>query len=493
MNLADRLNCPFCNARLATTTAGDLHCTSCERIISLVEGVADFLGNPLPSCVSQAVNSDPNYDEEDLYRGATAKADLLSRMQTAAGDRWPAFLGDVIAFGSRPDDSAQAVVTGQMIRSLLLLDMDISLLQACRAQIATLGAGHDRPIGYATLGETQNAIRDTVADTVVGNGLLSGITDVRACLTMVHRVLKPNGRAAFVLPNRRFYGAMCSAMAEALVQRHAQDGIWPEGQGAMLERLAWTKRLLIHCGDLGFLSGLRQKHLFDSDDMIDLGQEVGFATVEMLPLDPDPTGAETMRQLCRQSGADDRFSGSIASLAGAVGQPYFSSLSRRDSSASMLLWLTKAAGPNVRIFMQRPPPPRLAFVEPDAALGGVAPRWSIELLAHETPDGIAVSIGGWCLCNTDVLWVRLTLGGVLRCAPVWRPRPDVHEVLNRNGRYHALNTLCSGLANDLLFDGVHPTDNECPVALDILLASGVTVSGSSPEMLVMGEPTVIAH
>ena len=126
-------------------------------------------------------------------------------------------------------------------------------------------------------------------------------------------------------------------------------------------------------------------------------------------------------------------------------------------------------------------------------MGGAAPRWSIELLAGDTPDGIAVSVGGWCLCNTDILWVRLTLGGVPRCAPVWRPRPDVHEVLNRNRRYRALNTLCSGLACDLLFDGVHPTDNQCAVRLDILLANGATVSGPSPGMLAMGEPIVIAH
>ena len=107
---------------------------------------------------------------------------------------------------------------------------------------------------------------------------------------MVHRVLKPNGRAAFVVPNRRFYAAMSSAMAEAMVQRHARDDIWPEGQAIVLERLASTRRLLIQHGDLGFLSKLEEKHLFDSDEMMDLGHEIGFATAEMLPLDPDPMG-----------------------------------------------------------------------------------------------------------------------------------------------------------------------------------------------------------
>jgi hypothetical protein len=102
-------------------------------------------------------------------------------------------------------------------------------------------------------------------------------------------------------------------------------------------------------------------------------------------------------------------------------------------------------------------------------------------------------VGGWCLCNTDVQWVRLTLDEVTRHAPVWRPRPDVHEVLNRSGAYHPLNTLCSGMASELLFDGIHPVGNTHAFHLDILLASGLTVSGPAPEALVMDEPMVIAH
>ena len=158
----------------------------------------------------------------------------------------------------------------------------------------------------------------------------------------------------------------------------------------------------------------------------------------------------------------------------------------------MLLWLTKAPGPGVRIFTPRAAP-QLGRLGADAALGGAAPRWSIELLARDTPDGIAVSVGGWCLCNTDVQWIRLRLGDVVRDAPVWCPRPDVHEILNRNRIYHPLNTLCSGLASELMFQDVHAAGNAHPFRLDIILASGVIVSGPAPEALVMDEPMVIAH
>ena len=78
---------------------------------------------------------------------------------------------------------------------------------------------------------------------------------------MAHRVLRPNGRAMFVVPNRRYYEAMCLAIAETLVQRYARDQDWPEGQYVALELLAHTRRLLIHRGDQDFLSGLDVKHL----------------------------------------------------------------------------------------------------------------------------------------------------------------------------------------------------------------------------------------
>jgi hypothetical protein len=332
-----------------------------------------------------------------------------------------------------------------------------------------------------------------VADTVIGTALLSGIGDVRAFLAMVHRALKPNGRAAFVVPNRRYHEAMCRAIAEALVQRRAREGAWPDGQQVVLEILSHTKRLLVHRGDRHFLSGLGEKHLFDSEKLEDLCREVGFANAEMLPLDPDPAGAETIRRTCQEAGAPDSFLDGFGALAAAVGKPFFDLLGRQDSSASMLLWLTKAAGPDVRIFTPQPSPPPVGFIGPEAALGGAVPRWSVELLARETADGIVVSVGGWCLCNSDVRWIRLTLDGVTGQVPVWRPRPDVQDVLNRGGLYHPLNTLCSGLASEILFAGIHATANPCALRLEIVLASGLVVTGPAPETLVMNEQTVIAH
>ncbi|HET6306350.1 MAG TPA: hypothetical protein VFG12_04145, partial [Rhodopila sp.] len=309
----------------------------------------------------------------------------------------------------------------------------------------------------------------------------------------VYRALKPGGRAAFVVPNRRYQEAMARAVAEALVHRRARDGAWPDCHHVVLESLARTRRLLIHRNDRDALSGLVEKHLFDSEKLEDMAREVGFANAEMLPLDPDPIGAATIHQACRASGTPDEFAEKFGVLAAAVGRPFFSLLSRQDASAAMLLWLDKAPGPEVRIFTPPPSPPQVNMTEPEAALGGAVPRWSVELLARDTPEGIRLTVGGWCLCNTDISWVRLTLDGVAGRVPVWRPRPDVHDVLNRTGLYHPLNTLCSGLDEEILFQGLHPTDNACTLRLEMELANGLVVAGPAPDVLPLNEQMVIAH
>lgn len=495
MKLSDRLHCPNCKGRLISASAAlptgvsadALRCADCERAVRVVDGIADFVGEPLET------QGNPDRYRGDLRLNETRAVGLLTRLQATAGDRWPGFLGDTIEFGCGRGEMTHALAAGQGVRSLLILDTQIEMLQACRTRLAPPGSGPDWPIAYATLSGDRNAIRDAVADTVVGMGLLSGIGDVSAFLAMVHRVLKPGGRAAFVVPNRRYHEAMCLAMAEALVQRRAREGAWPEGKESALEILAATKRLLVHRDDPKFLSSLSEKHLFDSERLEDMCREAGFATAEMLPLEPDPAGADTIRRVCQEAGAPDSFFDTFGQLAASAGKSFFGLLGRQDASASMLLWLTKAPGPDVRIFTPYPAPPPTGFVGPEVALGGVPPRWSVELLARDTPEGILISVGGWCLCNADVRWIRLTLDGVAGQAPVWRPRPDVHDVLNRSGLYHPLNALCSGLAEEILFEGVHATDNACALRLEVILASGLVVTGPAPETLVMNEQMVIAY
>ena len=451
------------------------------------DGIADFVGAEVPAI-----------DDQQRYSGGrswaeTAWLGLFERIQTAAGDRWPQSLGHVLELGCGCGQMTRALSASDQVRALVAFDADKDLVRACRDQLAAPGVHSGPCVGLATLDGYKDAIRDAVADTVIATTLLRRTEDVRGLLATVHRTLKPGGRALFVVPNRRYRQALCHALATALVQHYAREGVWPEGHDNILAFMAQSRRLLVHQGEANFLAVLPDKHLFDSEALEDLGKETGFATAEMRPLDVDPSGSETARRICQSAGLEEATARTFASLVATAGQPFFSLLSRQDASASMLLWLTKSTGPRIAVFNTRPPEPPIQFSGPEAALGGAQPRWSLELLAHDSPDGIELSVGGWCLANVDVVWVRITLEDVTLHVSVWRPRADVHEVLNRAGLYHSLNALCSGIETQMLFDGVHPEADRCALRFDIVLANGLIVSGPAPDTIIMNKQVVIAR
>nr|WP_294506629.1 methyltransferase [uncultured Rhodopila sp.] len=487
MNLLDRLHCPDCKARLAPVSTNELNCTACGRTIAVADEIADFVGLAVPGPY------DPHRYGADPAIGEAPIGDLLNRVRKAAGTRWPNYLGEVLELGCGVGQMTESLLSAVPMRGLLAVDTALANSRSCRNRLPSRSGTDETPVSFATLSGQQDAIRDAVADTVLGVDVIGRIGDLRAFLATVHRVLKPGGRAWFVVQNRRYRQALCQAMAEALVQAFARDRTWPTETHAAIGVLARSRLLLVHQGDVEFLNNVDQKHVFDSEVLEELAKEVGFATAEMIPLAPDPLGAEAARSLCESAGLSEDFAMEMAPLTASAGRLFFELLGRQDSSHSMLLWLTKGTGPRVQVFSARPKPPPVGFTNANTAAGGPAPRWCVELLARDTPAGVTLRVGGWCLANADVRWVRLTIDGVAANAPVWRPRPDVHEVVNVAGLYHSLNALCSGLEADLLFEGVHPAGGRCPFRLEIVLASGLILMGPAPEAIAMDEPLVISQ
>ena len=168
-------------------------------------------------------------------------------------------------------------------------------------------------------------------------------------------------------------------------------------------------------------------------------------------------------------------------------------LARQDSSAFLLAWLTKGVGPSVRTFAAPSRPATVPFRQPEAALGGLPPRWSIEATACDGPEGLEVTVDGWCLLNADVLWLRFTIDDVVRAVSLGQPRPDVHDVMNRQGFYHPLNALCSGLRGTLLYSGVRSQGGQCAVRIEVVLASGVVVQAPTPKTLTINETVTLAQ
>jgi SAM-dependent methyltransferase len=485
MSLQDRLHCPVCQCRLAPVPPGELRCTACGRTIPAADGVADFLAGAAP------LPGDPLRYEGDASAARAPMGDLPGLVRGAAGNRWPGYLGDVLELGCGVGRMTEALIATEPMRGLLAIDTSADNVRSCRQRLLSGGLPGELRPEFAALSGSQNAIRDGVADTVLGADVMTRIGDLRGFLATVHRVLRPGGRAWFVVANRRYRQALCHALAEAVVQTFARDRVWHDDARAAIDVLARSRLLLVHQGDSHILAGLDRKHLFDSDVAEDMAKEAGFATAEMIPLSPDPFGAASALEFCVAEGLSETVGRAFAPLVASAGQPFFGLLGYQDSSHAMLLWLTKDTGPAVQTFSARPKPALPVFTDAYTAAGGAGARWSVELLASDTPAGVEVQVGGWCLANADVRWVRLILDNTVADAPVWRPRPDVHEILNVAGQYHPLNALCSGLSALLRFDGVHPVNGWCAFRLEVVLANGIVLSGPAPEALAMNEPCVI--
>lgn len=481
MSLSARLHCPRCQGRLVAASEFELRCSNCEQAIALADGIADFAGNAVTEPCS------------GLARGHGVLASgLPERVIGSAGQRWPTQLGAVIELGCGLGQMTRALAAGGQVRSLVVVDSDKVRLLACQNQLREDGfqPPPGQPVIFAAAGADQNIVRDAVADTVVGTVALAMAKDARAFLASVSRMLKPGGRALFAVPNQRYWQAVCLAMADALLQHHAQHGAWSPDSWPVMSQLAKMRRLILHPGTAPEQDALRP---FNADDIEHLGLETGFATAEVIPLSPDATGANAIEAFCLESGTSEDFARDIGCRAAVAGRRFFALLADRDASAYSLIWLTKAAGPAVRFQRPRPAPPAMAYPAADLVLGGMPPRWSIELLGWETPDGIVVKIGGWCLSNADVLGVRITLDDVPHDSAVGRYRPDVQEVMNQHRQYHAVNALFSGLEDQVLFPGAQADEQSCPLRIDILLAGDIALSGPAPERLILNQPMVVGH
>jgi len=476
-------------ASIAGTPAGSLFCTVCETIVPAPDGILDFVGAQfVPEVHPAGFFGDPHGADD-------VAAALWDRILTAAGDRWPAALGDVLELGCGGGRVTRtlALELNNSLHSLVAVDTGGEALRTCRERIAQASQLDTLPISFARLGLNDNAFRDATFDTVLGLDVLTRIGDPAALFGLIHRILRPGGRAFLVAPSRRFAQAFCHAMADALVLRHAREQAWSDPARAAIHLIGLLYQRYVHHSNAAAMAHVRDKQLCQPEELAELARETGFDAIATIPLTPDQSPAENALELCRTAGIEAAFAAEIAPIVASVGAPHFNLLARADSSPAMLVCLTKGIGPTLQTFMRPPRPAPTAVHQPEAALGGVPPRWSIEATARDTADGIQLSVDGWCLVNADVLWVRLTIDGVTRVATIGHPRPDVHDVLNRQGLYHPLYALCSGVRAVVQFEGVQSKDNQCGLRIDVALASGVIVQSAAPRMLVMNETVTITQ
>ncbi len=459
-------------------------CERCGARVPIDDGILDFVHGPIGP-VSEPEDYDALHHIDDVR--SVARYRNLKRL---AGEHWPSSLGSVLEVGCGTGLLTRALIAEGEATDLVVTDIFRPMLRATREHLEHAGLLSAIPLTFATHGGTEPVFRDGAFATCVGGSVLHHMPDVRRFLSNMFRWLKPGGRAFFTEPNLRYHRALGQTLADILALLHNEDPTYSDGKQALLNLVSQWRRGILHQGDLAFLTTLEDKHMFASDAFEAMGQELGFAKAYAIPTSYQPTGVGFVGALCSQLNVGEAVRSSVLGLLPAFTDRYLSLLSPRDQTDSFLFWLEKGTGPVMRHFRGPPAPD----AEPPADLpeafrtGGLPPRWWLELTATHTPEGISLRLNGWCLVNTDVKWIRVTLGGVTRQAPVWLPRPDVQGTINTESVYASWNALCCGVNETLSFD-----DGPLDLTIEAVLAGGFVLPIPAPPGLQLNEPVVVTQ
>ena len=476
-----RFHCPECQGPLIAAAPDGLVCGKCATPVTIDDGILNFVPTPVTGADPAAYDAFHGIDD--------ARSDQRYRdLKYWAGGAWPLTLGSALEVGCGTGLLSRAVLRGGEVKDLVLTDISWPVLRAARAHLDQAGLLSVVPLTFAAHDGVAPICRDAVFDTVMGTSVLHHIADVRGFLGRVFHWLKPGGRAFFTEPNLRFHRALAQTLADILALLQSGDPAYAPGRQVLLNLIGEWRRGIVHQGDLPFLAGLDDKHMFASDSFEAMGRDLGFASAQAIPTASQPTGSGSVARLCAQLNIEEPVRSAVLGLLPAFADRYLALLSPRDQSPSFLFWLEKGVGPAVRVFQAPPPPepPPPADTPPLLRTGGLPARWSLELTASRAGDGIEVLVGGWCLVNTDVRWVRVRLGDAVRQAPVWLPRPDVQAAINPGSAYAAWNALCCGVRETLAFP-----NPALDLTIEIVLANGTILPVPAPPVLPLDE-TLIA-
>ena len=226
-------------------------------------------------------------------------------------------------------------------------------------------------------------------------------------------MLKPKGRAVFVVANRRYHQAACLAMATALTQRYAREGDVATGLRASVRpagRNATPAAASRYSGPASLYSMVMRWR--------DMGRQLGFDAVEVIPLDPDPAGGRTITRLCQDAGASDTFAQGFRS-ARRYRRPAIPQPARSKQRVRVQPGVADQGDRAGGARLHRPA---------DRATDGLYRRGRTHrgcdaaMVGRTAGSGHAgrrrrVTVGGWCLANIDALSVRITVDQVVRQAP----------------------------------------------------------------------------
>ena len=450
--------CTQCGAPLAGGTDDVVSCVQCGTTVSVPEGIFDF--------VSGAARTElDNIDYDEKYSIDEAHSlNLYELLVRVMGPLWPKNFGDALEVGCGTGGLSLALLSHVTARHVVLTDISIKMLRQCRARLRAAERTVSTPTTFASFSTTEACFRPNRFDTCFGTAVVHHITDVRAFLAQVHRLLRPGGCAFFMEPNLTFHRALTATLAD-IVAELLRDQSIPEADISLM--LNWAGE--VHCnimnsGDIEVLAEREDKHQFVAETFTAWAESAGFMPAAALPCDLDPTGWQTIRTYLDQTGVSAKGFAALDRWWPLKCSAHFSVLTENQQSPSYLFWLRKPLHPKAA-------PDRSVIPVADAPPRSALPvQLALELRLDRDDKGLALHVGGWCLSGAPVRSVQITTGATVRRLPIWRPRPDVQHAVNPENAYPPLHALCSGI------DGVirlpKARGNRIKIHIDVLTLDG---------------------
>ncbi len=454
--------CLQCRGRLALD-ADALRCESCDRRYKLIDdSIIDFVGGQFDTQL------DPHqYDADHGINDTRSLADYR-QIRRLLGDRWPDSLGSMVEIGAGTGAFSRAVLASNAVDDIVLSDVSVDMLRLCKAHLERLGVASRVPVTLATYSTNERCFRDASFDSCAGIQVLHHIPDVEAFLEDLFRFLKPGGIAFFTEPALHFHQALATAVAEIVAMQMARDPAASRDRQLLHNWVGEQRRGTLHQGALDYLATLEDKHMFVAEEFAAMARRIGFTTAEAFPLATDRTGAKMARGLLGELGLSPEGSAEILRLLPNYTRRHFQALRPEERTPSYLFWLAKPR----RAGRGRPKPVAPAKAAPRMVVDVQPAHWFLELRAVPETASLTVDVEGWCLLNSDIKWLRVEIGGVSHDTPVWYPRVDVHTAFNSDGTYAPWNSLCCGVTDRIVFDGVPGDAEALPITLQLELMNG---------------------
>jgi SAM-dependent methyltransferase len=383
-------------------------------------------------------------DYDAFYGVSPERADRdFATVKRLLGERLPASLGSAIEVGCGTGGFTVGALRGLALENAVLTDISPRMLRRCRRRLQEVGVLGRQNTVFATYSGNEDCFAEAAYDCCFGAAVVHHILDVEGFFRSVARWLKPGGRAFFVEPGARCHWALVLTTADVAAILLARDAD-PDVVARLLNWTAEVRYNLVHAGDLALLERREDKHLFSKEQVAALAGAAGFARSAAIPFGVADHGRVALTEYLGQHGFTGATLAELLDIAATVAPPYFDLLDPADAAPSCVIYLEKSVDGGEAA----PPAPAPAPTVPEPRPMNPAPRAH---LRASWRDG-RLAVDGWVCSPLAVRRLVVEAGGREHLGAVWRPRPDVHKVINGSRLFPPIHALCSGVEESFELD-----------------------------------------